>query len=194
MSDQTNVIPRGRAPIRPEARAADPQTGSGEPRAAEPRDEEDPRERAARRAAEIRAQTGGSLDDGVDMFRLENGLAPPGWTYEWKTKEVMGEEQSSYLVSLRLNGWDMVPAKRHPELMPTDSKLANIERKGMVLMERPTEIVEEARAIERKRARDQVRGKEEQLNAAPDGHFDRSDPRVRAKVSHSYEPIPIPKD
>ena len=62
-------------------------------------------------------------------------------------------------------------------------------RDGMVLMERPAEITEEVREIERRKARDQVNNKREQLGEAKNGQFD----RVKPKISTSYEPIPVPE-
>jgi hypothetical protein len=77
-------------------------------------------------------------------------------------------------------------------MMPTDSKNVAVERKGMVLMERPTELVEEARLIERRRALGQVRAKESQLAGTPDGTLSRDDPRISPKIKKGYEPMQIP--
>jgi len=155
--------------------------------------EEDPRTRAARRAAEIRNH-GNVDDDGIDEFFVDPAVIPPGWSYEWKRRTVMNEENAAYQVQLQLKGWEPVPSSRHPEYMPINGRFANIERKGMVLMERPLEITEAARQAENRKARVQVRSKEEQLNAAPGGTFERNNQDGgMAKVNKSYEPIPIPQ-
>jgi hypothetical protein len=60
--------------------------------------EEDPRAAAARRAAEIRANQNPE-DDGVDEFKLPP--APDGWTYEWKTKAVLGQVNHAHLTELK---------------------------------------------------------------------------------------------
>lgn len=159
-----------------------------------PMNPEDPRERAARRAAEVRGHIG-VMDEGTDDFYIDSTIIPDGWSYEWKTRTVMGAEDPAYQVALARKGWEPVPASRHPELMPVNSKDAIITRKGMVLMERPLELTEEARSIENRRARNQVRAKEEQLSAAPAGQFERSNkdsPLI--KVKKSYEAMPIPKE
>jgi hypothetical protein len=154
--------------------------------------EEDPRARAARRAAEIRGHVG-SMDEGNDVFTLP--MAPAGWTYEWKRKSVLGQEDPAHQVALRRMGWDPVPADRHPEMMPSNGVFDTIERKGMILMERPTELVEEARQIELLRARQQVRHKEAQLAGVPEGGLgNRDHPQVRPKIGKSYEAMPIPKE
>ena len=152
--------------------------------------EEDPRTRAARRTAEIRDHLG-DMDDGTNEFPML--AAPDGWTYEWKRKSVMGQEDPAHMTDLLRKGWEPVPASRHPEMMPTDSTNLAVERKGMVLMERPTELVEEARLIERRRALGQVRAKESQLAGTPDGTLSRdADPRTRPNIKKGYEPMSIP--
>jgi hypothetical protein len=58
------------------------------------------------------------------------------------------QEDPAYAVSLARKGSEPVPADRHPSFMPDGARFATIERKGMVLMERPLELTEEAREIE----------------------------------------------
>ena len=151
--------------------------------------ERDPRAEAERRAAEILGHVG-SMDEGVDDFYIDPSKIPDGWTYEWKRKTVAGAEDPAYQISLARAGWEPVPTSRHPSYMPDRGDYPVIERKGMVLMERPTELVEEARSIELKKARGQVRAKEVQLAGTPDGTMARD----RPKISKSYEAIPIPKE
>ena len=155
--------------------------------------EESPRDRATRRAAELRGHIG-NMDQGTDDFFVPPEYIPDGWSYEWKRKTNVGMEDPAYQVQLARMGWEPVPASRHPAMMPDDNKYQIIERKGLVLMERPLEITEEARQIERQRARNQIRQKEAQLASAPDGTLTRDHAQIKPKISKSYEPIPIPKD
>jgi hypothetical protein len=162
------------------------------PVAPKPR-EEDPRARAARRALELREQAS-SDDDGVDKFYIDPKMIPDGWSYEWKTFTVLGKENPSYQVSMAHKGWEAVPRSRHPHLMPLNYQGETIEREGMILMERPLEITQEARARDLRIARAQVRGKEEQLGGAPTGTFDRSNKdQSLVKVKKTFESIPIPE-
>jgi hypothetical protein len=156
-----------------------------------PMREDDPRAAAARRAAEIRSNQ--VEDDGVDEFKLPR--APDGWTYEWKTKAVMGAINHAHLTELRRQGWEEVPTARHPEEMPLGGHDPVIERKGMILMQRPTVIVDEARAIQIARARNQVKFKEEQLSGTPEGGLGhRNHEQVKPRISKGYEPLAVPKD
>jgi hypothetical protein len=155
---------------------------------------EDPRTRAARRAAELREHRG-SMDEGTDEFYIPRDIIPDGWDYEWKRKTLLGSEDPAYQVQVARNGWEPVPADRHPEMMPSTGNYTVIERKGMLLMERPKEITDEVRNADLRRARQQVRQKEEQLNSAPDGTLQRkkSDGTSLTNIKKSYESIPIPE-
>jgi hypothetical protein len=156
--------------------------------------EESPRDRAARRTAELRGHDNDLGDDGTDEYYIELGIIPEGWSYEWKTRTILGAEDPAHQVALARKGWESVPASRHPELMPMGYKGAEITRKGMVLMERPMEITQEAISAASRRARMQMRDKEAQLTNAKGGEFDRTnkgDPLV--KINKKYEAIPIPE-
>ena len=112
-----------------------------------------------------------------------------------EASDVLNQEDPSYQVHLARMGWEPVPAGRHPEMMPAGTTSKTIERKGMVLMERPSEITNESRMISLRRARGQVRAKEEQLAAAPAGQFERSNKDASlVKVKKSYEAMPIPEE
>lgn len=150
-----------------------------------------PAERAKQRAAEIRGHLG-DLDEGTDEFYVPADYIPDGWTYEWKAYSVMNEIQSSHIRELERKGWSFVPASRHPDMVAIGDTGNMILRKGLVLMERPTEIVEEARRIEQRRASDQVRAKEQQLSGTPEGTMTRDHPKARPQIKKGYEPIPIP--
>jgi hypothetical protein len=153
--------------------------------------EEDPRAAAARRAAEIRGHSDG-VDEGADEFRTPR--APDGWEYEWKRRTLLGQEDPAYQVQLARQGWDPVSTSRHPEMMPMQGNYPTIERKGMVLMQRPAVISDESRANELRKARNQVRVKEQQLNATPDGTLTRDHPSARPQIKKGFSPIEVPND
>jgi hypothetical protein len=156
--------------------------------------DESPRAAAARRAAEIMGNLG-TLDNGTDEFYIDPGSIPEGWTYEWKRKTVMGQEDPAYQVALARTGWEPVPTKAHPEMMPGNGNHTIIERKGQILMMRPQEITDQVRRIDSDRARGQVQVKVEQLSGTPEGGLGhRNHPQAKPKITKSYEPIPVPKD
>ena len=79
-------------------------------------------------------------------------------------------------------------------MMPYNTKEAVIMRDGLILMQCPTEIVEERRRLELKKARDQVRYKEAQIAGAPDGTMTRDHARVKPQIKKSFEAMPIPEE
>lgn len=134
----------------------------------DPRSEDDPRVRAAKRAAELRDHRG-DLHDGNDAFAIDPRIIPDGWSYEWKVMSVLGAKNPGHEIAIARGGWEPVPASRHPELMPKHWTGVTIERDGQCLMERPLAITEEARQRERYNARKQVHDKEQQIMSAPAG-------------------------
>ena len=152
--------------------------------------EEDPRSRAERRAAEVRQHLKGDTSDGADRFFVDPRIIPDGWSYEWKRKTIWGKEDPAHEVELARQGWEAVPASRHPQMMPKGN-WQTIDRDGMVLMERPKVLTDDIHKENLRRARLQVRAKEAQLNQAPEGTFDRDDPRVRPSIKKSFEAMPI---
>lgn len=153
--------------------------------------ENDSRARAAQRAKELRGH--GEVVDAADDFYIDADMVPDGWTYEWKRHTVYGQEDPAYQIQLARAGWSPVPTSRHSFMMPHDSKAEVILRKGMILMECPTEIVEERRRADLMLARQQVRHKEQQLAGTPEGTMTRDHAQARPKISKSYEAMPIPE-
>ena len=144
--------------------------------------------RAEARLREIRDSIpeGGALRD-----KFWAPEAPAGWTYEWKVRTVMNEEQSSYIVELARNGWEAVPLNRHPDMMPAGWKGETIEVEGLVLMERPAILTQEDRAMEARNAREAVLIKEAQLREGRSGDLGK---REVKNFSKSTSPINIPGD
>lgn len=194
-----NTPTRGRPKAGMFSRAAASAAAAVEPEAAEERPlrpsmrDDDPRARAAKRAAELRQHLG-ELDDGTDDFYVDPDSIPDGWTYEWKRHSTYGQEDPAYQVQLARDGWTPVPASRHPEMMPYNTTEQTILRKGLMLMECPTEIVQERKMIELRKARDQVRHKEAQIAGTPDGTMTRDHARVKPSIKKSFEAMPIPEE
>jgi hypothetical protein len=156
--------------------------------------DDDPRAAAARRAAELRGHLG-DLDEGTDQLYVDPSTIPDGWTYNWKRYSAYEWEDTGNQLRVKREGWTPVPASRHPEMMPHNTDANSIiMRDGLVLMECPTEIVEERKRIEIKAARDQVRFKESQLSGTPEGTMTRDHARVKPQIKKSYEAMPIPEE
>ena len=103
----------------------------------------------------------------VDPLQIPKDIVPPGMTYEWKRLSVTGKEDPFYIAALQENGWSPVPKDRHKDILP------DTIYQGLMLMERPQELTDEARAEDRQAANDMVRSRERQLREAPAGTFER---------------------
>jgi len=153
-----------------------------------------PRERAELRTKEL-LEHGDISDEGSDEFYVDLSSIPDGWDYQWKRRSIYGVEDPAYDVQVARQGWQSVPLNRHPEMMPRNHKGNEITRSGLVLMERPKQITDQIRVAEDRKARLQVRIKEEQLTQAPSGQFDRSfKGESLVKVKHGYEAMPVIDD
>lgn len=142
--------------------------------------------RARARVAQVRAIHGDQdYSDGfVDKWFAQ---APPGWVYEWKTHSVWNKEYPQYVSSLQRSGWSPVSASEHRELLYPEYEGENIIIDGMILMEKPKELVDQVRQREYNRAIEVVRNSERKLAEAPSGTgprtaFAETMPRVRGHV------------
>lgn len=134
------------------------------------------------RSAETRApirerkrKGGGAVD------RFEAPPPPKGWVYEWKRETVFNKSDPTYDVLVAEQGWTPVESSRHPGFMPDGA--TSIRRDGLILMERPVELSEEARREDLRMARDVVRSKEQALGASPPGTMERTKPIVNKNYS-----------
>lgn len=93
---------------------------------------------------------------GADPYAIDPSIIPMDWVYEWKRYAVMNQVDHAYQASLaRQGGWTPVMAERHDGVfLPLGSKGAIIIN-GLILMERPVELHNEAHSDE-KRAADTV--------------------------------------
>jgi hypothetical protein len=137
----------------------------------------------------------GSFSAGTaDQFYVDPESIPAGWTYEWKRAETVNKNDDAYEIELRRNGWEPVPSGRHPELMPPNSRSNTITRNGMILMERPEEVTEAVRRVERKEALELQRLPHQLAGESPRGTFERRNKDASlSKIKSSYEPIMVPE-
>lgn len=147
---------------------------------------------ASLRAEEIRnrMRSAENGNDFHDDFFIDPRDIPDGWDYNWKRYTTGGMPDPAYEVELAQAGWEPVDTSRHPHMMPIGHK-GPIERKGMILMERPKEISDIAKQREFANAREAVISKERALGITPSGQFER-DSKLTG-VRKSYGPMEIPK-
>jgi hypothetical protein len=131
---------------------------------------------------------------GEDAFYINPKIVPNGMSYEWKRESVYGLKDNDHQIGLRENHWRPVPASRHPGMV-LDPKDGAIRKSGMVLMERPSYLTEEARHEDLQNAIAQVQSAPANIRRTPDGTLTRDHESVRAitKVKRSHSPIDIPE-
>lgn len=121
-----------------------------------------------------------------DKFYIPMEEIPQGLTYEWKRWTNMGEHDAAYIAEQMSQGWEPVPAKRHPHWNPPGYNEPHIIRHGMILMDRPEELTEEFKREMRQLSKRQVRDQEARLGKAGDGEATRDFDGVRPKLTKEY--------
>lgn len=117
-----------------------------------------------------------------DIFYIPVEEIPEGSSYEWKRWTVVGQEDPFYIAQMREQGWEPVNPKRHPNWLPPGYSQPYIIKGGMILMERPIELTEEARAEQKVLARQQVREAEARLGRTPGNTHQRLAPKITKEI------------
>lgn len=117
-----------------------------------------------------------------DIFYVPVDEIPEGSSYEWKRWSVHGQEDPFYIASMREQGWEPVDPRRHPNWVPPGYNQPYIIKGGQILMERPIELTQEARAEQRQLAKRQVREAEQRVGLTPRGTGTRDHPGVAPTI------------
>lgn len=118
----------------------------------------------------------------ADQFSIPDDLQEPGWSYQWCRTSTLGQEDVSHMVSLQENGWRHVPASRpswRGRFMPENYE-GPIYRDGLVLMERPASLTEEAQREASKLVKQQSQAQRQQFGMALPQGFSANTPQARA--------------
>jgi len=128
-----------------------------------------PRSRGVQRDADW-ANRSRNIKGHVDYFDMVKHEVPPDASYEWKRYSLWGKEETQSLVIYQENGWTPVPADRHPALPKVGDCIIH---EGMILMERPKHLTQEARAEDRVAASEAMRMNVQKVGETPSGQMDR---------------------
>jgi hypothetical protein len=131
----------------------------------------------------------------ANPFDLPKDEIPEGSSYEWKRFSVMGQSADHdpfYLSEMRRQGWEPVDPRRHPNWVPPGYDKPTIIRDGLILMERPIELTNDARQEQKQMARAQMREAQERLGLAPRDTMTRDFDGIRPRVERQImRPVPI---
>lgn len=141
------------------------------------------------RTDKVRRRKTGSKSEDVfyipEDLRLQ--LEAKGLSWEFKRVSYFGkEEDPDYHIGLAENGWEPLSVSSFPAfkvLLPKTWTKDTFEKRGQILMVRPQELTDEARAEDKYNADHQVKGQLASLKEAGHGEAD----RTLVKVKRSYE-------
>ncbi len=118
-------------------------------------------------------------------FDIPKDEIPEGSSYEWKRYSVSGltgDHDPFYLASMRRQGWEPVDPRRHPDWVPPGYDKPYILRDGLILMERPMELTNQARQEMKSLAKTQVKEAEQRLGLTPKDTMTRDHSGVQPRV------------
>lgn len=137
-------------------------------------------------------------DDENDRLKIAKELIPDGQDYLWVTGSIYGQPQPQRLARFQRQGWCPVHASRHDGMFMPKGWDGYIEVDGLILHERSKKISDMAKAHELRKARGQIRAKEQQLiGGSMDGVTldSQHQSALRSnKINKSYERIDIPEE
>jgi hypothetical protein len=102
---------------------------------------------------------------GLDPFHVPLNFPPPGWEYQWCAIAAVGNKEVMRTQNIEFfqNGWRPVPAKRHDGFFLPKGEEGPIIVRDQMLMERPSEMCEDARNEDKRNAIQQMRDRDESL-------------------------------
>jgi hypothetical protein len=144
-----------------------------------------------------------ALDDtsgDANALNIPEDLHPEGITLQWVTHSVYGKEEPQRRAKFEQAGWLPV----HPEdfdgrfdgMYAAKGAQGEIQRDGLVLMAKPSELVKKSRVREQRAARQQVQIKEQALYGGEIGAMGADHPSAKRfnHVNRSYEKMVIPEE
>ena len=104
-----------------------------------------------------------------DRFDIPREWKQPGYSYEWKRAEVIGQDQDTYLAGMMEDGlWEPVFLKEMPSFSATAARTSEtiIKQNGLILMKRPSKFTLEARREDYQESLDQLRAANNQAKTS----------------------------
>jgi hypothetical protein len=110
---------------------------------------------------------------------------PPDVSIEWKLFTAEGKEYPAYLQGMRKQGWEPVNPHEHPDWVnvPPGYDKPTVIVDGLILMERPKRLTDEAREDDRIASQNRVREAEQRLGKTPKDTMTREHPDLKIGVT-----------
>lgn len=140
-------------------------------------------------------------DDSPDRLRVDPSLVPAGMSLQWVTDSVYGQPVPQHRAEFEKRGWTPIHQEDFDRVfdgmfMPKGAE-GEIKVDGMVLMARPEELTQRARAADKRKAQEVIRIKEQALRGGDiNTSLDSQHPTALQtnRINRSMERIEIPKD
>lgn len=134
--------------------------------------------------------------DTYDGFAVPTELKEKDWDYQWVRISTHGQEDIDNQVAMQSNGWRPVPADRagwRGRFMAADYK-GPIAKSGLMLMERPMMLTEQAKAETDARYREQKMQQSQKFGLALPEGFSAATDRARANTGIKRgQPVATPE-
>lgn len=130
-------------------------------------------------------------------FKSGEAFVPDGMSYQWVTDTIFGQQQAQRRARFERKGWMPVPAERHDGVWMPKGYQGEINMEGSVLMERPAEYTKMASDHDKRKAREQVWIKEQQLRGGDVGTTLDSQHKsaiASNKIKKTYEAYTVPDE
>lgn len=124
-------------------------------------------------------QNAGDVDN---PFYIPVNEIPEGLSYEWKRHSNVGQENPFYIAQMRRQGWEPVDPRQHPNWVPPGYDKPEIIKEGMILMERPIELTNEAIMENHQKATGQIDEAESRLGMSPKNTLTRQHTNLNNRV------------
>lgn len=103
-----------------------------------------------------------------DPFAIDPSIVPDGWVYEWKRYSIYNQVDHTHQARLaRIGRWTPVPASRHDGMFLPPGSDGAIIHDGLILMERPAVLHQEAMMEEKMTADAAMRRAKSERALAP---------------------------
>lgn len=156
-----------------------------------------PEQRAPQRTPQFGGQRTktGRIKMNDDPYYIDpNTEVPDGMSWQWIAKAVIGKDDGMFrkhFNDMQRQGWRPVDGASIPRFGVTSGE---VELGGLVLMERPIEMTQEAVEEDYDKARSQLVGQLSKLDDVPAGTLPRDNRGHRMSSVKRDEAIPVPAD
>ncbi len=96
------------------------------------------------RNGEILTRNRVSGDGYINEFDIPSSVIDPDWSLHWARTSCNGKADNANINELYDNGWRPASPKNYEKVMPDMRGKETIERDGLMLMERPVRLTQEA--------------------------------------------------